>query len=128
MSTADNKAFIRRYLSALNGVDKTPELVRQFVADEGLIQHILTMESAFPGYELQADDMVAEDDKVALRATARATHAGEFAGLAPTGRQVTQPFIIIYRIADEKIVEHWIGIDMLSFMQQLGAVPETAAR
>jgi predicted ester cyclase len=40
---------------------------------------------------------------------------------------VTQPFIIIYRVDGEKIVEHWIGIDMLSFMQQLGAIPEPAA-
>jgi predicted ester cyclase len=127
MSTSANKTFIRRYLDALSGVDKTPELVRQFVADEQLVQHIAAIEAGFPRYELSADDMVAEDDKVTLRSTFRGTHAREFAGLAPTQRQVTQPFIIIYRVDGEKIVEHWIAIDMLSFMQQLGAVPETAA-
>jgi predicted ester cyclase len=127
MSAAANKTFIRRYVDALSGVDKTPDLVRPFAADEQLIQHIAAIESGFPRYELSVDDMVAEDDKVALRATFRGTHTREFAGLAPTQRQVTQPFIIIYRVADEKIVEHWIGIDMLSFMQQLGAVPEAEA-
>ncbi len=71
--------------------------------------------------------MVAEDDKVALRATFRGTHAGDFMGTAPTQRRVTQSFIIIYRVRNEKIVEHWISMDMLGFTQQLGAVPETAA-
>ena len=126
MSTA-NKTFVRRYLDALSGVDKTPDLVRQFVADEQLIQHVAAIEAGFPRYELAADDIVAEGDKVVLRATFRGTHTREFAGLAPTQRQVTQPFIIIYRVDGERIVEHWIGIDMLSFMQQLGAVPEPAA-
>ena len=126
MSTA-NKTFIRRYVDALSGKDKTPDLVRQFAADEQLIQHIAVIEGGFPRYELSVDDIVAEGDKVVLRATFRGTHTGDFAGVAPTQRQVTQPFIIIYRIDGEKIVEHWIGIDMLSFMQQLGAVPEPAA-
>jgi predicted ester cyclase len=126
MSTA-NKTFVRRYLDAVSGVDKTSDLVRQFVADEQLVQHIAAIEAGFPRYEILADDMVAEGDKVVLRATFRGTHTRDFAGLAPTQRKVTQPFIIIYRVDGERIVEHWIGIDMLSFMQQLGAVPEPAA-
>ena len=89
MSTSANKTFIRRYLDALSGVDKTPELVRQFVTDEQLVQHVATIEAGFPRYQLSADDIVAEDDKVTLRSTFRGTHAGEFAGLAPTQRQVT---------------------------------------
>ena len=126
MSTTDNKTFIRRYLDALSGNEKPPELVRQFVTDEGLIQHVATIEAAFPRYEVIADDMLAEDDRVALRATFAVTHSGDFAGIAPTGRRVTQPFMIIYRVSGEKIVEHWLSIDMLSLMQQLGAVPEPA--
>ena len=126
MSTA-NKTFVRRYVDALSGVAKTPDLLRQFVADEQLLQHVATIEAGFPRYEISADDMIAEGDKVVLRATFRGTHAGDFAGLAPTQRKVTQPFIIIYRVEGERIVEHWISIDMLSFMQQLGAIPEPAA-
>jgi predicted ester cyclase len=127
MTTAANRTFIDRYIDAVSGKAKTPELMSQFVDDEGLRQHVAIIEAAFPRYEILSDDMVAEDDKVALRATFRGTHTGDFAGIAPTQRQVTQPFMIIYRILDEKIVEHWISIDMLSFMQQLGAIPETAA-
>jgi predicted ester cyclase len=127
MSTTANKTFVRQYLDTISGREKTPALLGQFVADEALAQHIATIEAGFPRYELAAEDMLAEDDKVAVRATFRGIHKGEFAGVAPTQRQVTLPLIIIYRIWDEKIVEHWLSIDMLSFMQQLGAIPEAAA-
>lgn len=127
MSTAANKTFVRHYFDAVSGKEKTPALVNRFVTDDVLAQHIAALEVAFPRYEFAAEDVLAEDDKVAVRATFRGTHKGEFAGVAPTQRQVTVPFIIIYRIRDEKIVEHWLGIDMLSFMQQLGAIPEAAA-
>jgi predicted ester cyclase len=126
MSTASSKTVVRRYLEALSAGDKSPEVVRKYVSDEALIQHIATIEAGFPRYELSAEDMIAEDDRVVLRATFRGTHQGEFAGIAPTGRHVTQSFIIIYRVDGEKIAEHWIGMDMMSFMQQLGGVPEAA--
>jgi predicted ester cyclase len=127
MSTEANKTVIRRYLDALSGEAKTPELVNRFVSDEALAQHVAVIEAGFPRYEITAEDMVAEEDRVALRATFIGTHTGDFAGLAPTQRRVTQPFMIIYRVDGEKIVEHWMSIDMLSFMQQLGAIPEPAA-
>jgi predicted ester cyclase len=126
MSTTANKTFVRYYLDAISGREKTPALLGQFVTDEALIQHIATIEAAFPRYEVTAEDMVAEDDKVAVQATFRGTQRGEFGGVAPTERQVTVPFIIIYRIRDEKITEHWLGIDRLSIMQQIGGIPEPA--
>jgi hypothetical protein len=125
MTTA-NKTFVRRYFEALSGKHKTPELLRRVVPAEHLIGHIGVMEMAFPRYEIEAEDMVAEDDKVAVRAIFRGTHAGELAGVAPTQRRVSLPFIIVYRISGEKIVEHWIGVDMLNLMQQIGAVPAPA--
>ena len=44
-------------------------------------------------------------------------------GIAPTGKQVTMPLILIYRIADDKIVEHWMQADALGMLQQLGVIP-----
>ena len=46
-------------------------------------------------------------------------HQGEFMGFPATGRTINVPGIIIYRIADGKIVEHW-KIDSMEMMQQLG--------
>lgn len=123
MSVEENKALVRRYLGAISGKDKPATVVNQFVADadEALKQHIAFFEAAFPRYELIEDDMIAEKDQVVVRLTGHATHKGEFMGIPPTGKQVSFPGILIYRIADGKIVEHWMQVDAVSLMQQLGA-------
>jgi len=125
MSAQENKAFIGRYLEALSGQDKPPEVVDQYVADsdQELKEHIAFFEVAFPRYELIADDMVAEGDKVAVRATFTGTHEGALMGLPPTHKTATIPIMLIYRIADGKIAEHWMVADQMSLMQQLGAIP-----
>ena len=123
MSTEDNKTFIRRYFEAISGKDKSTAVVNRYVTDEELKHHIAFYEAAFPNYELIAEDLVAEGDKVVVRSTFRGTHKGDLMGIAPTGKQVTMPLILIYRLANDKIVEHWMQADALGMMQQLGVIP-----
>ncbi len=125
MSAVENKVFVRRYLEAISGKEKPATLVDRYVADadQALKQHIAYIEAAFPRYELLEEDMIAEKDEVVVRFTLRATHKGEFMGIPATGKQITVPGIIIYRIADGKIVEHWMQVDSMSMMQQLGVQP-----
>jgi predicted ester cyclase len=129
MSTQENKAFVRRYLDALSGKDKPPAVVDQYVADsdEELKEHIAFAEAAFPRYDLIAEDMVAEGDLVTVRAVVKGVHQGDLMGISPTGKQIEMDLIIIYRVADGKIVEHWMVSDQLGMMQQLGAIPEPTA-
>jgi predicted ester cyclase len=68
--------------------------------------------------------MVAEEDRVAERWTGRGTHRGAFQGIAPTGRQVTVPGFVFYRLASGKITEFRGLFDGLALMQQLGAIPD----
>jgi predicted ester cyclase len=125
MSVSENKAFISRYLDAINGKEKPAAVVDQFIseADALLKQHIAGYEAAFPRYALIAEDMIAEADKVVVRFTFRATYGGGFMNIPATGQQVAMPGIIIYRIADGKIVEHWMQVDSAALMQQLGVQP-----
>jgi predicted ester cyclase len=125
MSASEDKAFIRRYLDAINGKEKPATVVDQFIseADALLKQHIAGYEAAFPRYALIAEDMIAEADKVVVRFTFRATYGGGFMNIPATGQQVAMPGIIIYRIADGKIVEHWMQVDSAALMQQLGVQP-----
>ncbi len=44
--------------------------------------------AAFPDLRVKIEDVIAEDDRVALRWTVWATHAGTFAQMAPTGRRL----------------------------------------
>jgi predicted ester cyclase len=43
--------------------------------------------------------------------------------IAPTGKAVTMPFMIIYRVVNGKIIQHWLIADQMGLMQQLGAIP-----
>jgi predicted ester cyclase len=122
MSVSENKTFISRYLEALNGKEKPAAVVDQFIseADALLKQHIAGYEAAFPRYVLAVEDTIAEADKVVVRFTFRAVYGDGFMNIPATGQEVAMPGIIIYRIADGKIVEHWMQVDSAALMQQLG--------
>ncbi len=115
----ENKAFVMEYAQALSGKPKDPALVAHYVADPNLAEHIAIFEAAFPCYELKAEDLIAEGDLVALRATFHGTHKGTFAGIAPTGRSVSLSIIIIYKITGRKIVQHWMESNSVTLLQQL---------
>jgi predicted ester cyclase len=74
------------------------ETFRQFAADA---------HAAFPDMQLTVEDMIAEGDRVAARVIMRATHRGEFQGIAPTGKRVQVRAMDMFRIVGGKIVEHW---------------------
>ena len=122
-----NQQGLHRTLrDSVSGSYKSPELVAQFVTDQSLKRHIEDFEKAFPGYDLDLEDIVAEGDKVAVRATFSGVHQDEFLGIAATGREVNLPVMLMYRIEDGKIAQFWMGVDSLSLLQQLGAVPVPA--
>ena len=125
MTTQENKEFIRAYFEALSGKPKPPELVEQYVAEQPLKDHIAMNEAAFPGYTLSVEQMIAEDDLVAVIGRASGTHKGPFMGMPPTGKSWDVPLHITYRIEEGKIVDHWMVLDTAAFMQQLGMIPST---
>jgi len=79
--------------------------------------------AGFPDVHATILDLIAEGDKVVLRASSEGTHTGSFMGIPPTGEHAKWSFIDISRLADGKIIEHWNETDQMSLMQQLGLVP-----
>lgn len=72
--------------------------------------------------------MIAEGDKVVVRQTVRATHAGEYPfwelkGIAPIGKQLEWTEVQILRVADGRILDGWLIVDGVSRLQQLGVLP-----
>ncbi len=133
----ENKALARRYveevinkgnlavideLAAADFVEHSP-FPGQAPGIEGEEQLIGMMRAAFPDLHSTIEDLIAEGDKVVLRATTRGTHKGEFMGIPPTGKQVTVTEIHIIRFVGGKGVEHWGEVDMMGMMQQLGVAP-----
>ena len=79
--------------------------------------------TAFPDLHFTVEDMIAEGDKLVARLTVRGTQQGAFMGIPPTGKHVTVTAIDISRMAGGKSVEHWLEMDTLGMMQQLGVIP-----
>ncbi len=80
--------------------------------------------NAFPDCQFTIDDMIAEGDQVVTKKTFRGTHTADFGQVPATGKRVELQFVDIMRVRDGRIVEHWLCMDQLSFMQQLGVIPE----
>ncbi len=89
----------------------------------GARQFDATLRAAFPDYQVTVEDQIAEGDRVATRWTCHGTHEGSFLGVPPTGKRVAMSGITIFRIAGGRLVEGWTNPDLLSIMQQIGAVP-----
>ena len=117
-----NKEFIIRYYNALSGVTKTRELLEQYITDEELIGHGIFFDSVFPQYEVFADEMIAEGNRVVVRARFKGCHKGAFNGIPPTNRIAEQAFVICYYIENRKIVHHWLMADSMVLMEQLGVM------
>jgi predicted ester cyclase len=123
-----NKEFIINYINAIaTGIPKTRALLEKYITDEALIAHIEFFETAFPGYEVYIDEMIAEGNRVLVQARTKGTHLGNLGDIPPTHKTVDFPFVVRYEIEDDKIVSHWMLADQMVLMQQLGVVPSPEA-
>jgi steroid delta-isomerase-like uncharacterized protein len=134
--TESSKTIVHRYTEAFN--NRELSIIDEIVADnfvdhdyppdlppgpEGVKLWFNTLFTAFPDSRALIEDVIAEEDKVAIRFQLVGTHEGEFMGLPASGKQFSMTAISIFRIADGKLVEGWQNADRLGLMQQLELVP-----
>jgi steroid delta-isomerase-like uncharacterized protein len=134
MLAEENKALVRQFvdefwsrgnLAAADELMAADAVVHEPVAGgpAGLKAFAREFRLAFPDWHSTVEELIAEGDRVAERWTGRGTHKGELQGIPPTGKQVTVPGVVFYRIEGGKIVEFRGQFDTMSLMQQLGVVP-----
>jgi predicted ester cyclase len=113
---ADVVALYERYLTRCNEhrFDQLGEFVSEQVSGSGpvdglagYIDGVKAVCTAFPDYHWELQELVVEEDTIAARLIGQGTHTGPFSGIAPTGRKVSTQELVIYRIADGKIVQCW---------------------
>ena len=109
-------ALYERYLTRCNEhrFDQLGEFVSEQVSGSepvdglaGYIDGVKAVCTAFPDYHWELQELVVEDDTIAARLIGQGTHTGPFSGIAPTGRRIITQELVIYRIADGKIVQCW---------------------
>jgi steroid delta-isomerase-like uncharacterized protein len=134
-----NKALARRFYEEINKGNLA--IIDELVADNlveheeipgveptkaGVRQWMTLLRTAFPDLRMAQEDMVAEGDKVFIRARMTGTHKGEFMGIPATGKQIDVPFADIVRVAAGQAVEHWGITDTGAMLQQLGVAEPPA--
>ena len=93
------------------------------VGPEAYARNVTQFVRAFPDLKFTVVDMVAERDKVVALWNISGTHKGEFRGIAATGKRISVDGITISQLAEGKIMDSYVSLDMWSMMQQLGAIP-----
>ena len=128
-----NAALVLESIDALNAGDTerllavvAPDIVIHYAempeplhGRETWQQGFELMRNAFPDLEAQVDDLVAAEDKVAIRVSFRGTQQGEFQGIPATGRTVHYISHEFYRVDNGLFAEEWICSDMASLFRQL---------
>ncbi len=139
MSVDDPKAVVRRWFETFNDGDMAAEAAlrtQDFTAHvaglpgpldaAGWQQFIADFVTGFPDLRLTIEDLVAEGDRVAVRWTLHGTQQGTFMGMPPTGKAVRIAALEINRVRAGQVAEHWVVLDQLSLLQQLGVLPAPA--
>lgn len=130
-----HKETVRKlYEEAMNGA-KTQmfaELISEDYLDDlgnrgpsGFASNVAGLRAGFPDIHFTLRDMVAEGDRVAVRWTWEATHAGSYRRWAATGRRVRNSGIAVYRFREGRIVGGALETDRLGVLQQIGVVPDS---
>ncbi len=141
MTAEQNKAIIERFVEEVqNGHNldmveevMSPGMIDHFYEGQGLPhppnaveafkQFYTGMLQAFPDLQVVVHDMIAEGDRVFTYKSFQGTHQGEFKGIPATGRRISVDVMDVFRLANGKMVEHWVVADWMGLLQQIGALP-----
>ena len=133
-----NKEIIRKYFKAIDEEGKTAnaEILNDFLSEDfiehdpapgipptrdGWKQLFKMFAEATPGYHV-INDLIAEDDRVVAHITAYGKHVGTIFGIPATNKDFSMKGIVIWRLKNGKITEHWAQNDMVGMMIQLGVM------
>lgn len=127
-----NREVVRQYVASWNTNDLA--LLKRLVAADvidhgaydgqpsglpGYIDFYRVWHAGFPGFHCTLLDLIAEEDRVAMRWRFDGVHSGAWGGIPPTGRRVRFHANSIVRITNGVIQEEWISWDEHQLREQL---------
>ena len=86
---------------------------------DGLKQFIYLLWKAFPDIKIIFEDIIIEGNKVVTRYYLTGTHNGAFMDLQSTGKKFKVNGMTEFSFSNEKIIERWNLVDMISLREQL---------
>jgi predicted ester cyclase len=90
------------------------------IALDGVRRDLIELREAFPDFHEECHALIGDGDTVAARITLSGTQRGPYFDHPSNGRRFEISTIDIYRFCDDRIIEQWGVMDMLSMIEQLG--------
>jgi len=139
MSIEDNKALIRRLVEELqcrhdlSAIDRyiAPTFVDHAgdpttPSRDGAKMFFKAFFEGVPDLRAEIHEQAAEGNKVFTYKTFYGTQTGTLMGMPPSGKTFSVEVIDIMTVVDSQITEHWVVMDRLGLLKQLGAIPGQA--
>ena len=132
-SAEQSKAVVRRYFEEVLNQRALSIADEIFEDSSGPLRFVPQLVTAFPDFQVEIVEQVAEGDNVATVWTTKGTHLGEWpspiGAIAPTGKPVNWSGTTTLLVRNGKIAgttgTNW---DHLGILQQMGVVANTAPR
>ncbi|MCS6800588.1 MAG: ester cyclase [Chloroflexota bacterium] len=134
MSIEQNKMLVRRWIE--EAVNQGKEEVLDEIIHPDMINHegvtptggregfketMAVFRTAIPDQRMEILDLIAEEDKVAVRLTWSGTPTSPFMGRPVNGKPFTVTHTHIFHVRDGMLYEHWANRDDLGMWRQIAA-------
>lgn len=88
--------------------------------------NVRALSAAFDGLHLDEDPLFGDERFACARWRMRGVHAGDYLGVAPTGRSISVETCEVYELGEELVSTSWVYGDVLGqLIQQLGVQERT---
>ncbi len=132
-----NKEIIKKFETMINTADEklaeelvasdapfyTPASPDPLYGGKGYLSVVHWMRQGFSDVQWHITDLVADEDKVAVKWDLTATHDGNFMGIEPTGKKISVCVMNFYYInKDGKVTNDIAAEGMIGILRGIGAV------
>lgn len=129
----ENKSLVRRMYERVfkdGDINALSEFFAESVIDheslslqpsgiEGVEYKFALTRLAFPNWDSEVSEIIAEGDKVVVLGKFKGNQNGEYLGRKASGRKVEVPEITVFRVENSQIAEIWGGPDEYRILRQL---------
>ncbi len=119
INTADEK--LANELIASDASFYTPVSPEPLYGGKGYLSVVHFMRKGFSDVQWKLEEMIVDDNKIAVRWTLTGTHDGEFLGVKPTGIKIKTGVMNFYYFNDDgKIINDIAAEGMIGILKPLG--------
>lgn len=130
-----NKALMKKFETMINTADEklalelvaddapfyTPASPKPLYGGKGYLSVVHWMRNSFSDVQWKLEEMVADENKVAVRWTLTGTHDGDFLGLSATGTKINTTVMNFYYFDENgKIINDIAAEGMIGILRPLG--------